>query len=116
MNGEHDHDGHFETMDLGGMRARVMQQADGSWVAESLDRQLPRFTADSLADLREQAKSMLAELGENEPAGPPTPEDVRTNAHIHGVTSTGPIGVSEGDLGTHPVVPGEDAVQEDWED
>lgn len=101
----------FET---GGVRVQATQQPDGSWTGLVLDRQLPQLVADSLAELKEQCRSMLAELAANE-AADDVPGTVRGEALLHGgIASTGPVAVSEGDLGFQPVVPGPD--EEDWED
>lgn len=101
----------FET---GGVRVQASRQPDGSWIGQVLDRQLPQLTAGSLPELKEQCRSMLAELAANE-AADDVPGTVRRDALLQGgISATGPVAVSEGDLGFQPVVPGPD--EEDWED
>lgn len=109
--------GNTETIEIGGFTMRAQELEEGRWVGEILDRAVPQLTSTSLANLKEQFRSVTAALAENEAALEGQSLDTRQDAMLHHLHSYPLENVSAaGDEDYRPAEPGEQVSRERWED
>ena len=106
-----------EIVEIGGYTLRAQELEEGRWVGEIVERSVPQLTSTSLANLREQFKSVIGALAENEAELEGEPLDTRQDAVLHHLHSYPLNNVSAtGDEDYMPAEPGEEISRERWED
>ncbi|SRR5690554_4379517 len=105
-----------EVIEAGGYTLRAQELEDGTWVGEIAERAVPQLTADSLANLETQFRSMIGSLTENESALEDRPFDLQEDALLHRLHAQSPSNLAQPDQDRRPPEPGEKISRERWED
>ncbi len=106
-----------EIIEIGGYTLRAQELEEGRWVGEIVERSVPQLTSTSLDNLREQFRSVIGALAENEAAVEGESLDTRQDAMLHHLHSYPLNNVSAAaDEDYRPAEPGEEISRERWED